>query len=269
MHLATMPLATPGKTKATLAIVVGLIQRSPIRATSAVQQIDLRIEAYSPDGVRRAARKQTIPVTLNRPGGGTVVGYELLSSIELDPGRYHLRVAAESRTGGVQPRPGVPAVGLFDPDEDLSPRSGSVYTDVDIPNFLDAPLSLSGLALMMRPSPASGPPKAFAKLLPEAPTTVREFYGDEQVAGLIRVSQKAASPAAPVTLALRLTNVQGATVQEGTETIPAASFEATHTAEHTFEVPTANLAPGEYLLTVKASAGAATVTRQLRYTKMR
>ena len=269
MHLATMPLATPGKKKATLAIVVGLIQRSPIRATSAVQEIDLRIEAYSPDGVRRASRKQTIPVTLRRAGGGTLVGYELLSSLELDPGRYHVRVAAESRTGGVQPRPGVPAVGLFDPEEDLSPRSGSVYTDVDIPDFLDAPLSLSGLALMMRPAPVSGPPKAFAKLLPEAPTTVREFYGDEQVTGFVRVSQKAASPAVPVTLALRLTNAQGATVQEGTETIPVASFEATHTAEYTFEVPVANLPPGEYLLTVKASAGASTATRQLRYTKMR
>jgi VWFA-related protein len=269
MHLATMPMAAPGKKKATLAIVVGIIQRSPIRVTSAVQTIDLRIEAYSPDGVRRASRKQTIPVTLNRPGGGTMLGYELLSSLELDPGRYHLRVAAESRTGGVQPRPGVPAVGLFDPDEDLSPRSGSVYTDVDIPDFLDAPLSLSGLALMMRPSPASGPPKAFAKLLPETPTTVREFYGDEQVAGFVRVSQKAASPAAPVTIALRLTNALDATIQEGSETIPAASFDATHTADHTFEIPVANLPPGEYLLTVNASAGAATATRQLRYTKMR
>jgi VWFA-related protein len=269
MHLATMPLATPGKKKATLAIVVGLIQRSPLRATAAVQEIDLRIEAYSPDGARRAARKQTIPVTLRRAGGGTLVGYELLSSLELDPGRYHIRVAAESRTGGVQPRTGVPAVGLFDPDEDLSPRSGSVYTDVDIPDFLDARLSLSGLALMMRPAPPSGPPKAFAKLLPETPTTVREFYGDEQVAGFVRVSQKAASSAAAVTLALQLTNAQGATIQEGTETIPAASFEGRHTADHTFEVPVANLPRGEYLLTVKASAGAAIATRQLRYTKMR
>jgi len=89
---------------------------------------------------------------------------------------------------------------------------------------------------MMRPSPASGPPKAFAKLLPDAPTTVREFYGDEQVSGLVRVSQKAASPALPVTLTLRLTNAQGTTVQEGTETIPAAWFEATHAADHAFEV---------------------------------
>jgi hypothetical protein len=269
MHLSALPLPAAGKKKATLAIVVGLIQRSPIRATAAVQEIDLRIEAYSPDGVRRASRKQTIPVTLRRPGGGTLVGYELLSSLELDPGRYHIRVAAESRTAGVQPRPGVPAVGLFDPDEDLSPRSGSVYTDVDIPDFLDAPLSLSGLAVMMRPAPASGPPKAFAKFLPEVPTTVREFYGDDHVAGLIRVSEKAASPAVPVTLMLHLANAQGATVQEGTELIPAAAFGTTHTADHTFEIPVAALPPGEYLLTVKASVGKASATRQLRYTKLR
>jgi VWFA-related protein len=269
MHLAMMPLPAPGKKKATLAIVVGLIQRSPLRVTSAVQEIELRLEAYSPDGVRRAARKQTIPVTLRRPGGGTLVGYELLTSLELEPGRYHVRVAAESRTGGVQPRPGVPAVGLFDPDEDLSPKSGSVYTDVDIPDFLGAPLSLSGLALMMQPAPASGPPKAFEKFLPGTPTTVREFYGDEQAAGLIRIAQKASAPALPVTLALRLTNARGDTVQEGAEQIQAASFDATHTAEHTFDVPTANLPPGEYLLTVKATAGSATATRQLRYTKMR
>jgi len=36
-------------------------------------------------------------------------------------------------------------------------QQGGVYTDVDIPDFLDAPLSLSGLAVTMRPSPASAP----------------------------------------------------------------------------------------------------------------
>jgi VWFA-related protein len=269
MHLSALPLPAQGKKKATLAIVIGLIQRSPRRATAAVQEIDLRIEAYSPDGVRRAIRKQTVPVTLKRPGGGGLVGYELLSSLELDPGRYHLRAAAESRVGGVTPRPGVPAVGLFDPEEDLRPRSGSVYTDVDIPDFLDAPLSLSGLAVIMRPAPVSGPPKAFARLFPDAPTTVREFYGDDQVAGLIRISQKAAAPAVPVTLTLHLANSRGTTIQEGTEQIPAAAFGTSHIAEHSFEIPVATLQPGEYLLTVTASVGNASATRQLRYTKLR
>jgi VWFA-related protein len=269
MHLATVPLAAPGRKKATLAVIVGLIQRSPRRATSAVQEIDLRVEAYSSDGVLRASRRQTIPVTLNRPGGGMLIGYELLSSLELDPGRYHVRAAAESRVRGVQPRPGVPAVGLFDPEEDLTPRSGSVYGDVDIPDFLGAPLSLSGLALMVQPAPASGPPKAFARFLPDTPTTVREFTGHDQVAGLIRISERAASPAVAATLTLHLANAQGATVQEGTEQLAAAAFGSTHTAEHIFEIPVASLPPGDYLLTVNARAGGASATRSLRFTKLR
>jgi hypothetical protein len=72
-----------------------------------------------------------------------------------------------------------------------------------------------------------------------------------------------------VTLTLHLANVQGATIQEGTERVSAAAFGAAHTAEHIFEIPVASLVPGEYLLTVRVSAGEASATRQLRYTKLR
>jgi VWFA-related protein len=259
----------PGRREATVALVLGVHPYAPARATRAVLQVELAATAYSPDGRRRASRHQTVPATLNFPGGGRIIGFDLLTRLDLAPGRYQLRLAAESTVRGVKASPVAPAVAFITPDEDTTPKSGSVYYDLDVPDFLHNPLALSGVVLSVSPPVASGPPLALASLLPVVPTTMREFYRNEGVGGFLRVSRGANQALSPVTIRLRVVDGRGATVQEKTDTLDAATFGATRTADYSFDVPVSYLAPGPHLLTVEATADGRTIRRDVRFTVLR
>lgn len=269
LQVTAAPFSVPGRREAGVAVVLGVSQPTPLRATRAVQQVDLQLAAYSPDGQRRASRRQTVPVTLNRPGLGTTVGFELLTRLDLAPGRYQLRLAAQSSLHGIRISRLAPEVALIDPGEDTSPKSGSVYYDLDVPDFLNAPLTLSGLVLSVSPPVASGPPRALASLLPVIPTTMREFYRDDVVGGFVRVSQGAKQPLESVTLALQIVDGHGATVQETSETLAGERFAGARAADYQFDVPISGLTPGPHLLTVQATAGKRLVRRDVRFTVLR
>jgi VWFA-related protein len=269
MQVTAAPFALPGRREAGVAIVLGLRTPAPRRATRVVQEVDLRAAAFTSDGVRRGSRHETVPVTLNRPGSGAMIGYELLSRLDLAPGRYQLRLAAESTLHGVQLSRTVPAVALVAPDEDTGPRSGSVYYDLDVPDFQNDPLTLSGLVLGVSPPVASGPPKALGSLVPFTPTTLREFGKDDQVTAFLRIYQGRARAIAPVTLTLRILDGRGITVQEKSETLGTDRFAGGRGADYQFDVPIAPLAPGSHLLTVDASSGKASARRDVRFTVLR
>jgi hypothetical protein len=265
LQVTAAPFAVPGRREAGVAVVLGVSQSTILRATRAVLQVDLQMAAYGPDGRRRASRRQTVPVTLNRPGQRAAVGFELLTRLDLAPGRYQVRLAAESSVHGIRLSRLAPEVALIGPGEDTSPRSGSVYFDLEVPNFLNAPLTLSGLVLSVSPPVVSGPPGALAPLLPVTPTTLREFYRDEAVGAYLRVYQGARRPVQPVTIALRIVDRLGTTVQEKTETLAGELFGGARTADYQFDVPISTLAPGPYLLTVQATAGYQVVRRDVRF----
>ncbi len=259
----------PGRREATVAVAIGVHPYAPARTTRAVLQVEFVAAAYSADGRRRASRRQTVPATLNFPGGGRIVGFNLLTRLNLTPGRYQLRLAAESTVRGVQASPLAPAVAFIRPDEDITPKSGSVYLDLDVPDFLRDPLALSGVVLSVSPPVASGPPGALASLLPVVPTTMREFYRDDGVGGFVRVSRGANQALSPVTIRLGITDRRGAIVQQKTDTLDAATFGATRTADYQFDVPVSNLAPGPHLLTIEAAAVGRSVRRDVRFAVLR
>jgi VWFA-related protein len=259
----------PGRREATIALAIGVHPYAPARATRAVLQVELVAAAYSPDGKRRASRRETVPATLNFPGAGGLVGFDLLTRLDLAPGRYQLRLAAESTVRGVKAAPLAPAVAFIRPDEDTAPRSGSVYCDLDVPDFLREPLALSGVVISVSPPVASGPPRALASLLPVVPTTMREFYRDQGVGGFVRVSQGANQALRPVTIRLRITDRHGTAVQQKADTLGAAMFGATRTADYPFDVPVSSLAPGPHLLTIEAAADGRTVRRDVRFAVLR
>ena len=265
LQVAAAPFPVPGRREAGVAIVLGVSQPTPSRATRAVQQVEMQVAAYDADGQRRASRRQTVPVTLNRPGLGATVGYELLTRLDLAPGRYQVRAAAKSSLRGIRPSPRAPEVALVAPGEDTGPKSGSVYVDLEVPDFLNAPLTLSGLALSVSPPVASGPSRALVGLLSGTPTTLREFYRDEAVGAFLRVCQGIGRAAEPVTITLRIVDRHGATVQEKSETLGSDRFAGTRTADYAFDVPISSLAPGPHLLTVQATAGTHLARRNVRF----
>ena len=166
--------------------------------------------------------------------------YEAISRLRLKPGRHEVRVAAE------------------DAARDLR---GSVYTYVDVPDFAKAPISLSGIVLG---TGAAKPGHVLGDLLPVTPTAQRHFASSRRITAFVRVYDTAAQEQAPVSVAAKIVDVHGAVTFQQTATLrPDGS--APHSADYLLDLPLSTLAAGDYLLTVEATRGKHTVSRDVRF----
>jgi hypothetical protein len=174
-----------------------------------------------------------------------VVEYEVFTTIDLKPGRYQLRLAAN-----------VGSVGT----------AGSVYYDVEIPDFAAAPLSMSGLLLTATPPLPFGPKEGLSAIVPIVPTTRRAFGAKtHKVSAFARVYQGANARVAPVTVKTTVRDAKDAVVFERSQPLAANAFGSGRAADFTIELPITDFPVGAYVLTVEATAGAVTVKRDSRF----
>ena len=103
----------------------------------------------------------------------TPVAADFMSRLNLRPGRYQLRAAA--------------SIGSL-------ATSGSLYFDVDVPDYMNDPVSLSGLMLTATPNVPIAPPDAYRDLLPVIPTTRRTFEPTSHVSAFVRIYQGGKTP---------------------------------------------------------------------------
>jgi hypothetical protein len=238
------PFAAPGPTGATVAIVLGVTQPAPPAETTS--QVDLLTRAYTADGQFRGVHAQTAEVTI-RPGGpNDVARYEVLSRIDLKPGRYQLRLAAHSTTDA---------------------RTGSVFADVEVPDFAKALVSLSGVLFEATPSIADAPRDALVGIVPIVPTAERGFDRSAKANAFVRVYQGGTAALAPIALAIRIVDATGVARLDRHETIAASSFDAkTRSVDERVALPLATLPAGDLLLTVEVRLSQTAAERQVRFT---
>jgi VWFA-related protein len=244
LQVAVAPFAVPGKDTAAVTIALGV--RQPLQTERLDEGIELLIGAFTPEGDARGSETKTITLSVPPPRRGSeFTRYEALSRIDLKPGRYELRLSAHSTT--------------FD-------KRGSVYVDVDVPDFVKAPLSLSGVMLSATPGVPVAPADLLRGMAPVIPTSERTFSRVERVSAFLRVYQGGNAKLAPVTLAIRIVDPHDATAFERTDTLGVDSFAAARAADVTLPLPLIQLAPGEYLLTIEATLGKVTSRREVRFT---
>jgi len=243
MRATAIPMALPGRSEAGVAIVAQVQQPPALERTT--QQVELLTTAFDPDGKARGSRRQTARVTM-LPSDSSVAEYEVLSRIDLKPGRYNLRIAAHNTA---------------------IEKSGSVFFDVDVPDFRKDGLWMSGVALTSRYGLAAAPPGALADLLPVVPTTVREFLADDEVAAFFQVVQGGRRSVTPVRLELRIIDAADTVVHQAHDTLEAAMFSAARLAEYQFQLPLDRLAPGNYLLRIEVAAAKRAARREIRLTR--
>jgi VWFA-related protein len=244
MQVVATSFATADAGKTAVAIVAGLRQPAPAGADSIVEHVKLLITAYDPGGSRKASVARDVRVTL-RPRLAGDVGYEVVARMDLKPGRYQLRLAAQSAMQG---------------------KAGSVFYDIDVPNFSKGGLSMSGLAVSATPGPTSAPKDGLAGLIPIVPTSGRDFATSDRATTFLRVYQGGKDALTPVTMTARIVDGRGATVFDTTETIGADRFAPARAADYRFDVPLTQLKPGLYLLTIRAAQGKRTASRDVRFT---
>jgi VWFA-related protein len=232
LDLATAVFPVAGRKEAAVALSLGL-PPSPAGSTT----MDVLFKAFTFEGDLR----QT--VTVQVPASSDPV--HALARFDLAPGRYQARASATSAGRG---------------------PAGSVYIDFDVPDFLKAPVSLSGVVVSTVPSSPSVPADALPRFLPGVPTTRRVFRPADGALAFLQICQGGDKPPAPVTFAVRIVSDHNTVVSNSTETVTADRFGTARAADFRYVLPLATLGPGEYLLTFEAALGKTTARRDVRFT---
>jgi VWFA-related protein len=171
--------------------------------------------------------------------------YESISMLNLNPGRYEVRVVIR---------------------HDRADAVGSVHTFVDVPDFDNQPLTLSGVVLLDSRAPTATPAEALAGVLDIAPTTRRDFTSSDDVFALARVYQKRGRPPTAVTVVFRILDSALSEATARQITLMPDQFTTSGGADARFAVPLDTLSPGSYVLRMEASAAGAASVRDVRFT---
>ena len=240
VRVSTAPFAIPGKDLAAVSIVLGIQQ--PVPGERVAEKIDVVASAYDTGYRNRGFFRQTAQLTLRPVEGSSDAKYEILSKLELRPGRYNLRFAVHSGT---------------------LRKSGSVFQEIDIPDFRKAPLSMSGVVIGVEPPLPSAPKGFLASITPVAPTTQRTFLKGHRPSAFLQVYQGKA----PVTarLVTAIVDELDEVIYSGETVLGPEQFGAGLPADHRFDVPVERLRPGAYLLRFTAAAGKNFATREVRF----
>jgi hypothetical protein len=243
LEVATAPFAVPDSKNAAVAVALALNRSA--HDLPRTDDVDVGVRAFTPEGKPQGSTKESGHFLL-RAGADERVRYEVLSQLDLPPGRYEFRIAAHSASLG---------------------KEGSVYADVIVPDFAKEPVSLSGVIVNAIPSLPVAPAGALTTLVPIVPTSLRGFDRGTRVATFMRVYEGNKTPLAPVTLSIRIVNEQNAPMADETRTVAANQFDAkTRAADDRFDVPLTHFPLGSYLLTFQATLGKTTARRDVRFT---
>jgi VWFA-related protein len=234
--------AKSGKLVSTVAIVLGI--REPAPTERVMERLDVQVRAFTQRGDPRGVTTQQTSVTLSAARTDEVT-FEVLSEMRLKPGVYALRLSASSERLG---------------------KEGSVYTDVEVPDFASAPVSLSGVLLESNPGLLVAPIDALTAIAPVVPTTLRDFTMTHRAIAFLTVYQGGRGAVSPVTMKARILDATNRTVVEATSMLVAAQFGAPRAADYQYQLPLTHLAPGPHLLRLEATRGTATARRDIRFT---
>ncbi len=243
LRVHAVPFATGGGAESDVAVILQGREPIPVGSTATAENLTVLVHAYNPQAELKASERLTARLAI-RQGAVNDLRFGLLSRLSLKPGRYHLRLAASSSMSG---------------------KSGSVYAEIDVPDFSKPKLSLSGVMFEVAPSPLTAPKGKLASLIPIVPTAERDFVAGDTVTAFARIYQGAKAELVPVAATTRIVDGTGDEVFSKMETVAADRFAAGRSADLLVSVPIATLAPGPHLLTVTVSHGAASARQQVRF----
>jgi VWFA-related protein len=246
MQIALAPFALPSKREAGVAIITAVRQPAQTGVEKLVERVDLSVYAYNNDGKLIASQGFRASVTL-RAGVNGQVAYELLSRLDLKPGRYQVRFGAFINS---------------------LQQNGSVYYDLEVPDFDDLPLSMSGIVLAVSPGVIAAPRDRLKGLVPIVPSAQRDFLRTNKVTAFLQVYQGDRPAKQYADLDVNILDDRGTNVFHSLLELPPDRFGPSG-AQYQLELPMDRLRPGSYLLSVEASTNDHTVRRDVRVVVVR
>jgi hypothetical protein len=199
--------------------------------------VDLDKHKLTPTAIKRERSVTLIP----KPDAvvGDTITYQIVSKWELPPGRFQLRTTVSSAK---------------------LKKSGSVYLDVDVPDFQHASVALSGLVMgFADPHRRAVDGTAIEQdLLPLEPVLDRTFTAADTLRVFYDVWRR--NPQDQVATSLEILDERFAHVRTAAEAVPAQA-----TGHVDVDVPLEGLAPGAYVLRISAAAKGDTDRREVGF----
>jgi len=179
-------------------------------------------------------------------------GLRMLNRLELPPGKYQLRIAAHDAAGG---------------------NVGSVQYDLDVPDFVKAPFSMSGLVLTSGSGSALPTARADEQLkpmLPGPPIAIRSFPQNDEIVLFTEVYDNAGATPHKVDITATVTTDEGKVLFKTDEVRDSTDLGGKRGGYgYTTRIPLKDLAPGSYVLKVDAKSRLGQtppVARELQFT---
>ena len=179
-------------------------------------------------------------------------GLRMLNRLDLPPGKYQLRIAAHDQSGG---------------------NVGSVQYDLEVPDFVKTPFSISGLVLTSAAGSALPTAKADEQLkpmMPGPPVALRAFPQNDEIVLFAEVYDNAGASPHKVDITTTVTTDDGKVMVKTDETRDSTDLGGKRGGYgYTTRVPLKDLATGSYVLKVEAKSrlgNTPPVARELQFT---
>jgi VWFA-related protein len=237
---SAVPVYVSGQRESAVAVTIGL--REPLDDRSGRTAVKVTAAAFDPNDNWKQRGESHGTFDLNVPAAqGQELQYDLRQKLMIRPGHYQLRVAVEQNG-----------------------QAGSVFLDLDVPDYARALLTASGLVLATDPPQPSFSAPDVAGLLPLAATTLREFRPAGRVTAFVRLYQGGSKPPAAVRVMSTILDEANRTNFEQTTVFESARFSG-RAFDYTLELPLSKLEGGAHLLTIEAGLGRSSIKRQARF----
>ena len=233
--VAVAPAGSTG-TNANVAIVTDV--RLPAVSKSAQETLTFVRTIYDSDGragelVREIVRPAVVP-------GTTDLRYALRQVVVLAPGRYQIRYHVTSA---------------------VLERNGSIYADLEVPDFTRPGLSVSAIILGTASTAACD---ARSALAPLSITNQRSFTSTDDITALMHVFSGGTDPPSSVTVSARI--LDRFDKEHFTTDRILTPDAVTRAVPFDVPLPLGRLASGPYLLTISvASPAGSSIRRDLRF----
>lgn len=256
LRVFAAPFAGPSS-KSSVAVVV---EFDPTRLSFAQkgevysEELEMVILPVNAAGKPLEGTRDVAPMRLSKASFDLVRanGFAVTRRFDLAPGRYQFHVAARAAN---------------------SRAVGAVTYDVDVPDFTKEPLAISGLTLTSLAAarvPTPQPEKAFLDVVPEVPTTWREFRASDTLTLFADVYDTRVSTPHRVAIATTITADDGRVAFNAADERRSEELGTKGGGYgHQVKIPLRGFTPGRYVLRLEARmllAQGTTAARELEFT---
>jgi VWFA-related protein len=218
-----------------------------------VDEVEVSMVAFDAGGAGRDGGRDAVTLTLRPQTRDAVLrgGVRIMRRLELAPGTYHLRIGAREAGSG---------------------SLGTVMLDIEVPDFSKQPVTMSGLAITSAGASAVPTIRAdeqFKDVLPAAPTTIRTFGREDEIATFVEVYDNQTRTPHRVEITTSVLADNGTVVFKTSEERRSEELgPAGGGYGHAAKIPLKALAPGRYVLRVEARSllgSGSTASRELEF----